>query len=78
MKITHRWYLDNKGLEEFYQNFEIIFVKPQSKVPTSVLELGVDFVFPLSLQQQEEQQEEKEPPPKSCIRGCARSLKFDT
>ena len=30
---------------------------------TSVLGLGVDFVFPLS--QQQEQQQEEEPPPKS-------------
>ena len=40
-----------------------IFVKLQSKVQTSVLGLGVDFVFPLSQQQQEEEQEQ--PPPKS-------------
>ena len=41
---------------------------PKSKVQTSVLGLGVDFVFPLS-QQQEEQEED--PPPKS-------KLEFDT
>ena len=52
-----------------------VFVKLQSKVQTSVLGLGVDFVSPL-LQQQEQQEEE--PPPKSIRRGCARSLKFDT
>ena len=41
-------------------------VKLQSKVQTSVLRLGVDFVFPLSQQQQEqEQQQQQEPPPKS-------------
>ena len=33
---------------------------PKSKVQTSVLGLGVDFVFPLSQQQEQEQQ----PPPK--------------
>ena len=42
---------------------------------TSVLGLGVDFVFPLS-QQQEQQQEE--PSPKSIRRGCTRSMRFDT
>ena len=50
---------------------------PKSKVQTSVLGLGVDFVFPLSQQeeQQEEQQEQQqEPPPKSIRRGCTRSL----
>ena len=37
-------------------------VKLQSKVQTSVLGLGVDFILPLSQQQQqEEQQEEQEP-----------------
>ena len=36
-------------------------VKLQSQVQTSVLELGVDFVLPLSQQQQEQQQEEEEP-----------------
>ena len=49
-------------------------VKLQSKVQTSVLGLGVDFVFPLSQQQQ---QEEEQPPPKSIRTGCTRSLKFD-
>ena len=49
---------------------------PKSKVQTSVLGLGVDFVFPLSLEQEEE--EEEEPPPKSIKRGCTRGLKFDT
>ena len=51
---------------------------PKSKVQTSVLGLGVDFVFPLSQEQQQEQQEqqEQEPPPKSIRRGCTRSLKF--
>ena len=46
----------------------------KSKVQTSVLGLGVDFVFPLAKQQheqQEQQQEEQEPPPKS-------KLAFDT
>ena len=38
---------------------------PKSKVQTSVLGLGVDFVFPLSQQEQEEQQQQEEPPPKS-------------
>ena len=33
-----------------------IFVKLQSKVQTSVLGLGVDFVLPLSQQQEEEQE----------------------
>ena len=52
---------------------------PKSKVQTSVLGLGVDFVFPLSQQeqqqqQQEQQQQEEEPPPKSIRRGCTRSL----
>ena len=44
----------------------------KSKVQTSVLGLGVDFVFPLSQQQQQKEQEE-EPPPKSIRRGCTRS-----
>ena len=39
-------------------------VKLQSKVQTSVLGLGVDFVSPLS-QQQEQQEQQQEPPPKS-------------
>ena len=51
---------------------------PKSKVQTSVLGLGVDFVFPLSQQQKEQEQQqeeqEEEPPPKSIRRGCARSL----
>ena len=55
---------------------------PISKVQTSVLGLGVDFVFSLSQEQeeQEEQQQEEqeeEPPPKSIRRGCTRSLIFD-
>ena len=41
---------------------------PKSKVQTSVLGLGVDFVFPLS------QQQEQQPPPKSIRRGCNRNL----
>ena len=45
---------------------------PKSKVKTSVLGLGVDFVFPLS--QQQEQQQQQQPPPKSIRRGCTRSL----
>ena len=45
---------------------------PKSKVQTSVLRLGVDFVFPLSQQQEQQQKEqEEEPPPKS-------KLEFDT
>ena len=52
---------------------------PKSKVHTSVLGLGVDFVFPLSQQQEQQQeQQEQEPPPKSIIRGCFGGLKFDT
>ena len=58
---------------------------PKSKVQTSVLGLGVDFVFPLSQvqqqqqqQQQQEQEQQEEPPPKSIKRGCTRGLKFDT
>ena len=45
---------------------------PKSKVQTSVLGLGVDFVFPLSQQEQQEQQQEQEqePPPKSVRRGA--------
>ena len=39
---------------------------PKSKVHTSVLGLGVDFVFPLSQQQEQEE----EPPPKSIRMGC--------
>ena len=35
-----------------------------SKVQTSVLELGVYFVFPLSQQQEQQEQEEEGPPPK--------------
>ena len=39
---------------------------PKSKVQTSVLGLGVDFVLPLSQEQeqQEQEQEQEEPPPK--------------
>ena len=57
--------------------------RPKFKVQTSVLGLGVDFVFPLSQQQQEQeqeqeqQQEQQQPPPKSIRRGCTKSLKFD-
>ena len=53
---------------------------PKSKVQTSVLGLGVDFVFPLSQQQeqQEQQEQQQEPSPKSIRRGCTRSLKFET
>ena len=47
---------------------------PKSKVQTSVLGLGVDFVFPLSQQEQEQQQEQQQPPPKSIRRGSARRL----
>ena len=32
---------------------------PKSKVQTSVLGLGVDFVFPLSQQQEQEQEQEQ-------------------
>ena len=39
------------------------YCKFQSQVQTSVLELGVDFVLPLS-QQQEQEQEQEEPPQK--------------
>ena len=42
---------------------------PKSKIKTSVLGQGVDFVFPLS-QQQQEQEQEQEPPPKSVRRGA--------
>ena len=45
------------------------FVKLQSKVQTSVLGLGVNFVFPLS-SQQEQEQEQQDPPPKSIKWGC--------
>ena len=51
---------------------------PKSKVQTSVLGLGVDFVSPLSQEQQEQQEQQQEPPPKSIKRGCTRGLKFDT
>ena len=56
---------------------------PISKVQTSVLGLGVDFVFSLSQEQQEQQeqqeeQEEEEPPQKSIRRGWTRSLKFNS
>ena len=63
---------------------EFVFLSnssPKSKVQTSVLELGVGFVFPLSQEEQQEQQleeQEEEPPPKSIRRRCTRSLKFDT
>ena len=40
-----------------------IFVKLQSKVQTSVLGLGVDFVLPLSQEQEEEEQQQKEEEP---------------
>ena len=44
---------------------------PKSKVQTSVLGLGVNFVFPLSQQQQEKQEEE--PPPKSKLEFSPKS-----
>ena len=50
-----------------------VFVKLQSKVQTSVLGLGVDFVSPL-LQQQEEQ----ELSPKSTRRKLIAGLEFST
>ena len=57
------------------------FLSPKSKVQTSVLGLGVDFVFPLSQQQQqqeqEQEQEQEQPSPKSISGGCTRGLKFD-
>ena len=69
-------------LPTFLNSFFLSNSSPKSKVQTSVLGLGVDFVFPLSQkeeqqQEQEEQQQEEEPPPKSIRRGCTRSLKFD-
>ena len=51
---------------------------PKSKVQTSVLELGVDFVFPLSQEKPQQEEQEEELPPKSIRRGSAISLKFDT
>ena len=45
-----------------FRTFDV--VKLQSKVQTSVLGLGVDFVLPLS-QQQQQQQQQQEPSPKS-------------
>ena len=56
---------------------EDVVVKLQSKVQTSVLGLGVDFVFPLSQQKQQQEQQQEQPPPKYIRRGCTRSLKFD-
>ena len=50
-----------------------IVVKLQYYVQTLVLELGVDFVFPLSQKQQEQQQEE-EPLPKFIRRGVLEVL----
>ena len=38
----------------------LFIVKLQSKVQTSVLGLGVDFVLPLSQQQQQQEQEQQE------------------
>jgi len=52
--ITH--FIDIKYKDS---NVEVI-VKLQSKVQTSVLGLGVDFVLPLS-QQEQEQEEQEEP-----------------
>ena len=52
-------------------------VKLQSKAQTSVLGLGVDFVFPLSQHQEQEQEQEQLPPPKFIRRGCTRSLQID-
>ena len=49
---------------------KINFVKLQSKVQTSVFELGVDFVLPLSQEQEEEQA-----PPKS-IRPAGQTSYF--
>ena len=35
---------------------QIVKLQPKAKVQTSVLGLGVDFVFPLSQQEQEQQE----------------------
>ena len=58
-------------MDLFYvHSFSVIYC--QNPVQTSVLGLGVDFVFPLSKQQEQQQEEqEEEPPPKS-------KLEFDT
>ena len=74
--------MDNKllciGKETSHRSILLSNSSPKSKVQTSVLGLGVDFVFPLSQQEQQERQEqEEEPPPKSIRRGCTGSLKFD-
>ena len=58
-------------------NCELSNSSPKSKVQTSVLGLGVDFVFPLSQQQEQKEQQQQEPSPKSIRRGCTISLKFD-
>ena len=52
-----------------FQMYLFFVVKLESKVKTSVLGLGVDFVLPLSQQQQESSQ-------KSYRRDCTKSLKF--
>ena len=43
----------------FYRT-HILIVKLQSKVQTSVLGLGVDFVLPLSQEEEEEEEEEEQ------------------
>ena len=44
-------------------------VKLQSKVQTSVLGLGVDFVLPLSQQQEQEQEQEQQEPHQNIPEG---------
>ena len=74
--------LFNRIVQSIYKNAPLLFCllsnsSLKSKVQTSVLGLGVDFVFPLSQEQEQEEQEEQ-PPPKYIRRGCTRGLKFDT
>ena len=57
LKLIETEYLneDHRILAKFTETF----VKLQSKVQTSVLGLGVDFVLPLSQQEQQQEQEQQ-------------------
>ena len=59
-RTSHQEYLTHLTPGTGVISFVLSNSSPKSKVQTSVLGLGVDFVFPLS-QQQEEQEEEPSP-----------------
>ena len=63
-----KWKYEIFTFKEKIQNI----VKPQSKVQTSVLGQGDDFVFPLSQKAQEQEQQEEPSPDEKKLQG----LKF--